>query len=125
MQGGSRVVNVFAIQKMEWWVMEIGLMITFCSNIEVIELGYMRQRFRADLQFLDELERWKIERMENPQPLPCTVLYCTVELDRKVLPHFSCYELGFENTRPFSKQQTRYTHKLKTRIYVIIQTYRR
>ena len=37
--------------------------------------------------------------------------------------HFSCYELGFENTRPFSKQQTRYTHKLKTRIYVIIQTY--
>ena len=41
-------------------------------------------RFRADLQFLDELERWKIERMENPQPLPCTVLYCTiVELDRK------------------------------------------
>ena len=52
------------------------------------ELGYMRQRFRADLQFLDELERWKIERMENPQPLPCTVLYCTVELDRKVLPFF-------------------------------------
>ena len=45
-------------------------------------------RFRADLQFLDELERWKIERMENPQPLPCTVLYCTVELDRKVLPFF-------------------------------------
>ena len=37
--------------------------------------------------------------------------------------HFSCYELGFENTCPFSKQ-TRYTRKLH-RIKVFIQTYRR